>query len=101
MVEVESRPETFIKVFGTAPRTGPVPLSTPFSVEIVNAPCYEKVKMPTVDLYDGTNDPEEHLGLYKAQKYVLRFFPATPKRGVAVLIQRLGTGKRQVFPRPS
>jgi len=26
--------------------------------------------MPTVDLYDGTTDPEEHLGVNKAQMYV-------------------------------
>jgi len=46
--------------------------------------------MPTVDLYDGTTDPEEHLGVYKAQMYVqgvddaayCRYFPATLK-GVA------------------
>jgi len=38
-----------------------------------------------LDLYDGTTDPEEHLGVYKAQMYVqdiddaayCRFFPAT------------------------
>ena len=41
-----------------------------FSVEIINVPRYGKVKMPTVDLYDGTTDPEEHLGMYKAQMYV-------------------------------
>jgi len=43
--------------------------------------------MPTVDLYDGTTDREEHLGVYKAQIYIqdvddaayCRYFPATPK----------------------
>jgi len=46
--------------------------------------------MPILDLYDGTTDPEEHLGVYKAQMYVqdvddsayCRYFPATLK-GVA------------------
>ena len=46
--------------------------------------------MPTVDLYNGTTDPKEHLGVYKAQMYVqdideasyCRYFPATLK-GVA------------------
>jgi len=46
--------------------------------------------MPTVDLYDGTTDPEEHLGVYKLQMYVqdmndmayCHYFPATLK-GVA------------------
>ena len=43
--------------------------------------------MPTVDLYDGTTDPEEHLGVYKAQMYdqdvddatYCCYFPATLK----------------------
>ena len=64
-----------------------VPFSTPFSTKIVKAPHYEKVKMPNVDLYDGTTDLEEHLGVYRAQMYVqdvddaayCRFFPATLK----------------------
>ena len=69
---------------------GAILFSTPFSPKIVNAPQYEKVKMPTVDLYDGTTDPEEHMEVYKAQMYVqdvndaahCRYFPATLK-GVA------------------
>jgi len=48
----------------------PVPFSTLFNAEIANAPRYRKAKMPTVDLYDGTTDPEEHVGVYKAQMYV-------------------------------
>jgi len=69
-MEVERRPETPIKVSGTAVRTGPVLFCTPFSAEIVNVLHYGKVKMPTVDLYDGTTDPEEHLGVHKAQIYI-------------------------------
>jgi len=46
--------------------------------------------MPTIDPYDGTMDPEEHLGKYNAHMYVqdvddamyYRYFPATLK-GVA------------------
>jgi len=46
--------------------------------------------MPTLDFYDRTTDPEEHLGVDKAQMYVqvvddaayCRYFPATLK-GVA------------------
>ena len=26
--------------------------------------------MPTVDLYNGTTNPEEHLRVYKAQMYI-------------------------------
>jgi len=48
--------------------------------------------MPMMDLYDGTTNLEEHLGIYKAQMYVqdmedatyCRYFPATLK-GVAQL----------------
>ena len=60
MVEVECHPDTPIKVPGIAARPTLLPFSTPFSVEIINAPHYRKVKMPTIDLYDGTTDPEEH-----------------------------------------
>jgi len=43
--------------------------------------------MPTIDLYDGTTDREEHLGAYKEQIYIqdvddaayCRYFPATLK----------------------
>lgn len=48
----------------------PIPLSMPFSAEIINAPKFGKVMMSTVELYNGTMDPEEHLGVYNAQMYV-------------------------------
>ena len=46
--------------------------------------------MPSVDLFDGTTDPDDHLDVYKAQMYVqdvddatcCRYFPATLK-GIA------------------
>jgi len=63
---VQHHPETPIKVSGTAARPTTLPFSTPFSAEIINALCHGKVKMPMVDLYDGTTNPEEHLGVYKA-----------------------------------
>jgi len=73
-----------------ASQEGTVPFSIPFRAKIMNALCYGKVKMPTMDLYDGTTDPEEHLGVYKAQMYIqdvdhavyCRYLPATLK-GVA------------------
>ena len=90
VVEVERRHGTPIKVSGTAARLATPSFSTPFCPEIVNAPRCGKVKMSMVDLYDGTGDPEEHLGVYKAQMYVqdvddasyCRYFPPTLK-GVA------------------
>jgi len=89
-VEVGRHLETHIKVSGTAAREGPIPFSTAFNAEIINTPRYGKVKMLTMDLYHGTIDPEENLGVYKAQMYIedvddavhCRYFPATLK-GVA------------------
>jgi len=90
LAEIESRLEAHIKVSDTVARARAVPFSTLFSAEIINAPRYEKVKIPTVDLCDGITDPEEHLGVYKEQIYVQNvddttyywYFPATLK-GVA------------------
>jgi len=70
VVEVGRRLESRIQVSSMVARTGPVPFSTPLGAEIINAPRYRKVKMPTVDLYDRTTGPDEHLGLYKAQMFV-------------------------------
>jgi len=69
---------------------GPIRFFTSFRVEIINDPHYGKVKMSTMDLYDGATDLEEHLGIYKAQMHVqhvddavyCRYFSATLK-GVA------------------
>ena len=66
VVEVERHPETPIKVSGVAAQPTAFSFSTSFSTEIINALRYGKVKMPTLDLHDGTADPEEHLGVYKA-----------------------------------
>jgi len=65
IVEAEHHPETPIKVSGTVARSTALPFTTPFNIEIINALCYEKVKMPMVDLHDGTTDPQKHLGVYK------------------------------------
>ena len=88
VVEVERHPGTPINVSGTAARPIALPFFTPFSAEIINALRYGKVKMPTLDLYDGTVDPEEHMGVHKEQMYVQDVddaayychFPATLKR---------------------
>jgi len=56
----------------------------------MNAPRPQKVKLSNLGLYNGTTDPEEHLGVYKVQMYVqdmddatyYRYFLATVK-GVA------------------
>jgi len=69
-VEVGRELENPINILGTTLQTRLVPFSTPFSTEIINASKFDKVKMAIVKLYDGTTDPEEHLGVYKAQTYI-------------------------------
>ena len=44
---------------------GSTPFTTPFSSEIMHATRTRKVKILNLGLYDGTTDPEEHLGVYK------------------------------------
>ena len=46
------------------------PFLSPFSEQIMNGHRPQKVKMPNLELYDGTKDPREHLGVYKAQMYI-------------------------------
>ena len=77
---------------------GSIPFSTLFSAEIVNAPRYRKVEMPTVDLYDGTTDPKEHLGVYPIE--LLSILSRYPEGGSTVLVQLFGAGKHLVFSGP-
>jgi len=44
--------------------------STPFSREILEAPHLSMVKIPSIELFDRTTDPDDHLNVYKAQMYV-------------------------------
>ena len=67
MVEVERQPVTPVKLLRIGARLGWVPFNTPFSAGVINTPRLGKVKMPNLELDDGTADPEEHLGKYKAQ----------------------------------
>ena len=73
---------------GNSSERGSLPtFSTPFSREILEAPCLNKVKMPSIELFDGTTDPDDHLDVYKEQMYVqdvdnvtcCRYFLATLK----------------------
>lgn len=43
---------------------------TPFSVEIMNNPNPGKIKVPLIDHFTGSTDPEDHLAAYKAQMSV-------------------------------
>ena len=69
MVKVERRLIP-VKLSWTGTQLGSVPFNMPFNAEVINTPRLEKVKMPNLELYDGTADPEEHLVLYKAHTYV-------------------------------
>ena len=63
---------------------------TPFSREILEAPRLSKIKILSVNLFNGTTDPDDHVDVYKAQMYVqdvddatcCRYFLATLK-GIA------------------
>ena len=97
---------TPVKVSGTTARLATLPFSTPLSPEIINAPRYEKVKMLTVDIYDGATDPEEYLGVYKAQMYVqdvgdgryCHYFPATLTGVAHSWFDDLPPGNCHLFP---
>ena len=60
---------------------------TPFSAKIMEVPFFPKVKLPTIEPFDGTTDPNDHLSAYKHQLYVqavddatwCKNFPATLK----------------------
>ena len=54
------RPTT-LKVGNSLERGSCPTYVTPFSREILEAPRLNKVKMPSVDLFDGTTDPDDHL----------------------------------------
>ena len=57
--------DTPVKVSGLAARIRPIPFSTNFSAEVINTPRFGKVKMPIVELYDGTTNPKKDLEVYK------------------------------------
>lgn len=63
------------------------------------------MKMPIMDLYDGTTNPDEHLGVYEAQMYVedvddaayCRYFPTTLKGVVLLWFNGLPPGTISCF----
>jgi len=64
--------------------------ATPFNREITENPRLKKVKIPFVEPFDGTTDPNDHWDVYKAQMYIQDvddsiccwYFPTT-QRGIA------------------
>ena len=61
---------TVLKVGNSIERGSYPTFATPFSREILEAPHLSKVKMSSVDLFDGTTNPDDHLDVDKAQIYV-------------------------------
>lgn len=63
---------------------------TPFAPSTLAAPGAQKVKLPNIDTFDGTMDPDDHLAAFKRAMYLqgaddatwCKHFPATLK-GVA------------------
>uniref|UniRef100_A0A803MT92 Retrotransposon gag domain-containing protein n=1 Tax=Chenopodium quinoa TaxID=63459 RepID=A0A803MT92_CHEQI len=86
-------------------RLGIVKNITPFSQEIMNTPISPKVKIPTLDPYDGKTDPTNHLNAYKAHMGVqigceaswCRFFPTTLKGIAYTWFNNLTTGSIRTF----
>ena len=90
LMEVGPSPPPVLRV-GSSSRRGLLPtFATSFNWEIIEAPRSKKVKMPSIEPFDGTTDPDDHLDVYKAHMYVqdvddticYRYFPAT-LRGTA------------------
>ena len=70
MVEVGHLPPLVLKVGGSFERGFLPTFATPFSWEIIEAPRPKKVKMSSVELFEGTSNPDDHLDVYKAQMYI-------------------------------
>ena len=70
LMKVGPRPPPVLGVGGSSRRRLLLTFVTPFSREIMEALCPKKVKMPSVEPFDGTTDPDDHLDVYKAQMYI-------------------------------
>jgi len=57
---------TVLKIGNSSERGSLSTFATPFSQEILEAPRLNKVKMPSIELFDGTTDPDDHLDVSKA-----------------------------------
>lgn len=86
-------------------RLGNLSVMTPFSKEIIDTDTKRKIKIPTIDPYDGTTDPQDHLAAYKAQMSVqmgceavwCKFFPTTLKGIAQIWFTNLPNGSITKF----
>jgi len=63
-------PPPVLRVSGPPERGLLSTFTTPFSREIIEAARRKKFKMPSVELFGGITDPNDHLDVYKARMYV-------------------------------
>jgi len=70
LMEVGPPPPPVLEVGGSSRRRLLPTFATPFSQEIMDVPRPKKVKMPSVEPFDGTTDFYDHLDVYKAQMYI-------------------------------
>jgi len=61
---------TILKIANSSEKGSLPTFAMLFRREILEAPRLRKVKMPSIELFDGTTNPDDHLDLYKAQMYV-------------------------------
>ena len=45
-------------------------IDSPFTASIMSHPLRSKFKMPTLDSYDGTQDPCDHIAKFKTTMYL-------------------------------
>ena len=77
--------KTAINLDGMIKRT-----DSPFAVSVLECPLPPKFRLPQLEVYDGTKDPLDHIGVFKKilslqqtpDEVICRTFPAT-LRGVA------------------
>ena len=90
VLEVEPIRPIVLRIGNSSERGSLSAFSTRFSWEILEAPHLNEVQMPSIELFDGTIDPDDNLDVYKAEMYVqyvddatcYRYFSATLK-GIA------------------
>ena len=70
LIEVVPSPSPVLRVGGSFERESLPFFSTPFSRGIMEASRPKKVKMPPIEPFDETMDPDNQLNVYKAQMYV-------------------------------
>ena len=90
LAKMRQKSSTSIKLFATAAHLGSVLFVMPFSDIIMNAPRPRKVKIPSLELYNGNMDHEELMGVYEAQIYVHNMDDTACCRHFRATLQEVG-----------